>query len=112
MILKLTQDYTTQVDDDLPEELRWVLDVKWYAHYSRTGVYARNRKHGFLHRVLMKTPRHLQVDHVNGDPLDNRLENLRNVMQKTNIRHMYQLKEQLSDEPLDGELEPPPFLEE
>ena len=38
--------------------------------------YAKFRKQ-YLHRVLLDAPKGVQVDHINGDSLDNRKENLR-----------------------------------
>ncbi len=44
-----------------------------------------NRYRGFLiHRMLLDAPAHLQVDHINGQPLDNRRCNLRLVTQNQN----------------------------
>lgn len=91
-IIVLSNGYITYVDCDLPDHLMWIFSVKWYAHRSRCGVYARNRKYGFLHRVLAGTPKHLQTDHVNGNHLDNRSHNLQNVMSKTNMRRMWKNK--------------------
>ena len=41
----------------------------------------------FLHRIIMDAPDHLQVDHINGDPLDNRKENLRLCSHQENQRN-------------------------
>lgn len=49
-------------------------------------------KKQYLHRLIMKAPSHLQVDHINGDRLDNRKENLRLCMNKSNARNKRQFK--------------------
>lgn len=97
--LKLTQGFSTVVDAGLPPELAWVALVRWHAHKSRSGIYARRRAtvggksvSQFLHRVLRGTRRGFQTDHVNGDTLDNRLENLRNVRQSTNCKHAWRAR--------------------
>lgn len=41
----------------------------------------------FLHRMIMNAPSHMVVDHVNGNPLDNRKENLRICSQLENSRN-------------------------
>lgn len=66
------------VDDDLFEELNkrsWRLDVDGYV---RTGNYDR------MHRIIAKTPKGMLTDHINGNKLDNRLENLRNCTNQQN----------------------------
>lgn len=47
-----------------------------------------------LHRYLMNCPKNLQIDHVNGDKLDNRQENLRLCNKQENARnnHGYKFK--------------------
>jgi hypothetical protein len=54
---------------------------KWYAHRGNTTFYARCggglQKAVLLHRMILEVPHGLYVDHINGDGLDNRRENLR-----------------------------------
>jgi hypothetical protein len=86
--IELTQGYVTQVDlDDLP----LLRSHCWYAHVSRRRdgtvfkVYARASTTGEdgkfrvlpLHRAIMDTQTGLEVDHRDGDGLNNRRDNLR-----------------------------------
>lgn len=63
----------------------WVVSHKWYLNQtSDNGAYVRCRKLGYLHRLIMRPPKHKVVDHINGNGLDNRRENLRIVTPKYN----------------------------
>jgi hypothetical protein len=50
--------------------------VKDESFYLKDG-YVRNSKNKYLHRLIMDAPDDMCVDHINGDKLDNRKENLR-----------------------------------
>lgn len=97
--LQLAQGYISLVDD---EDFEWLSKWKWYAMKKKRGsdVYIRSVQRGtfysdgtwkllYLHRLLMK----LQwgdkrvVDHINGNPLDNRKANLRVCTTPQNVRN-------------------------
>lgn len=61
-------------------------------YYKFRLVWKNGRSCKFLHRLIYehqfgKIPNGFQIDHINGDRLDNRIENLRCVPQKTNNRN-------------------------
>ena len=76
---------TFLVDMDDYEEFvygyKFSLNNKSYVRYSgrKDELHAK-----LLHRIIMGEPEDLVVDHINGDPLDNRRENLRIVTQQQN----------------------------
>jgi len=93
-LIRLTQGLWAKVDDGDFEEL---LRYKWHASRSSDagGVYAarfapkrhcqRKRCKVYMHRFIMKHNDGLQVDHINGDTLDNRRSNLQVLTQQGNI---------------------------
>ena len=80
------EDFTL-IDDDLFNELN---KYKWrLVHgYAERREYLSDGKDGFktiyLHRLVNKTPYGYETDHVNGNRLDNRKENLRSVTSSQN----------------------------
>lgn len=73
------------VDDEDFEELnkyRWCLNNGGYATRMNDG-----HTSILMHRFINSTPKGLETDHINGNKLDNRKENLRNVTHSQNQMH-------------------------
>jgi len=73
----------TKVDCHLFELLS---KYKWYDN-GQEYVFA-NKKNGkkiYMHRFILNAPKNKEVDHINGDPLDNRIYNLRLVNRSQNM---------------------------
>lgn len=89
--IPLTQGKVAIVDEENYEELS---KYKWHAYKSRSGVfYARRngrrtcqgkRPQITMHRAILGYPDNFQIDHVSGDGLDNRKQNLRIATQRVN----------------------------
>ena len=83
--IHLTKGSFTLVDDEDYEYLsqwKWQLSTSGMAsrHKYPSGVY-------WMHRVIMNCPDGKEVDHINGNPLDNRKENLRICSHAENMRN-------------------------
>jgi len=75
--IPLTQGKYALVDDEDYEVF-----IQWKWCYYQEGYAARKsdfipRKTVLMHRKIMQAPTGMQVDHINGDKLDNRRANLR-----------------------------------
>jgi hypothetical protein len=76
--IPLTQGYTAVIDaDDVPLVESW----NWHAHAGWRTVYAvrpapcnadGKRQTVFMHRAIMSAPDGMEVDHIDGNGLDNR----------------------------------------
>lgn len=73
-------DFALVDDADYPELNRY----KWSKHNKGYAVRWSKPSHTMMHRVIMKTPAGMVVDHINHDVLDNRRDNLRNVTYSQN----------------------------
>lgn len=79
---------TTTIDSS---DLHLINGIRWYARSDKDLVYVVRvvgRKLQRLHRCISKPTKHEHVDHINGDTLDNRKSNLRNVDRSENQRNM------------------------
>jgi hypothetical protein len=86
--LVLNNGLTVWVDD---QDFDLVNDRKWQAQKSGNNWYAYakyliegKRRSVFMHRLLMKAPEGLVVDHIDGDGLNNFRSNLRICTQAEN----------------------------
>lgn len=65
----------TKVDlEDVDELKKYKIGFDWSGGYAITKV---DSKPIFIHRIIMNTPNGSFTDHINGDRLDNRKQNLR-----------------------------------
>ncbi|MBT4394653.1 MAG: HNH endonuclease [Acidiferrobacteraceae bacterium] len=83
------QDGTESITDSCHFDL--VQDKTWtgYKGYPANGA---QQDRVFLHRIIWETengtiPDELEVDHINRDPRDNRLSNLRTASRSQNVRN-------------------------
>lgn len=81
--IKLTQGKYAIVDD---EDFEWLNQWKWcYCKYViRDIILNKKNKRIYMHRLIMNTPEKMQTDHINGNKLDNRRNNLRICTQSQN----------------------------
>jgi hypothetical protein len=72
--IQLTQGYVALIDD---EDYQDVSQFKWQLHRDgKGGLYAKRDK-VFMHRYILEPPTGTQIDHINGNGLDNQRANLR-----------------------------------
>lgn len=86
--IQLTQGYQAIVDDEDHEELS---KFKWHYHlgYAIRTVYTGGKYIKIrMHRVVMNCPADKEIDHVDGNKLDNRRCNLRICTRADNVRNI------------------------
>jgi hypothetical protein len=82
--IPLTKGYSAIVDD---EDYNLLNTHRWKANVTAFGQAYAMRAGLKMHRVIMNAPKGMVVDHINGNTLDNRKENLRVCEQKFNARN-------------------------
>ena len=97
--IELTQGQVALVDDEDYEELN---QYNWCAHWSedtksyyaiRNTSKTEGKKTIRMHRFIMNvTEKSIEVDHKNGNTLDNRKQNLRLVTSRENSQNMHMKK--------------------
>src|SRR5690606_30332906 len=87
--LKLSQGKVALVSD---EDYPLVTGYQWHAFRIHNAWYAATSQIGgkriYLHRFIMRPASGMEVDHINGDGLDNRRENLRVCTHQDNLRNV------------------------
>ena len=91
--IPLTKGLVAIIDD---EDFERVSRYKWLAlprkrtsYATRTSQVGGTKKTVYLHRFILNASNGLQVDHINGNGLDNRKSNLRLVTHSENLRNSY-----------------------
>lgn len=72
--IPLTKGLVALVDD---EDYEFLSQYKWYPLKSQNTHYAWSKKHGRMHHKIVSLEPGKQIDHRNGNGLDNRRANLR-----------------------------------
>ena len=83
----LSQGRVALVDDDMFEYLnqwKWYCNNGGYATRNSTGLHRTIIR---MHREIMNTPNGMETDHINGNSLDNRKENLRVCTHSENMHN-------------------------
>lgn len=90
--IKMTRGFEAIVDD---EDFEFLNQLKWHANpigkrmYAQSGCWDKKFKKKYnirMHRFLLKPKSNEQVDHINGNGLDNRRCNLRILSRVQNLR--------------------------
>ena len=93
-LIPLSQGLTAVVDD---EDFNRVSQYKWSAYKSGNNFYALSEKQGKLHRFILDlTSNDPEIDHIDGDGLNNRKSNLRLCTHQQNIANQKVRKGTLS----------------
>lgn len=83
--IPLTKNMNALVDDD---DYEWLSQRKWCSSKGYAVRYdGQRRKMLPMHREILNAPDGMDVDHINGDRLDNRRANLRVCPHRQNIRN-------------------------
>lgn len=87
----------SEADFDMLNRFKWAYDS--HNHCAVRGIWNKEAKKTVvvsMHRFLMETPKGMDTDHINGDRLDNRRENLRICTHSENQRNMQKHKDNKS----------------
>ena len=96
--IPLTQGYETIVDDEDYEELskyKWhVGGVKGYTKYAQRKIRINGKRTSIsMHVVILASPLGFEVDHKDGNGLNNTKENLRSVKHSDNCKNRKKRKD-------------------
>lgn len=72
------------------EDYEWLSEHKWWTSTKSSGFYACRQENNakiYMHRIIIKAPQGLFVDHIDRNGLNNRRSNLRLCTISQNIRN-------------------------
>jgi len=91
--IKLTQGKFAMVDD---EDFETLNNHKWFIKKDSNTCYAyrkqttnNKRKTVYIHSIIMETPKGMQIDHIDGNGLNNCKSNLRVVTFRQNMQNRH-----------------------
>lgn len=95
--LSLTKGQVAKFDpEDIPLvcQRNWQADASHYGHYAASAMRIGNNKRIrlYMHKVILGVGGEAEVDHINGDKLDNRKSNLRKCTAAQNRTNVPRLK--------------------
>lgn len=87
--IPLTRGYIALVDD---EDFKFISQFSWHVHVGKSGIYAKawtKRVNGVrlrirMHKAILPFP---EIDHKDGDGLNNQKDNLRGCTRQQNIHN-------------------------
>lgn len=82
--IRLTRGFSTLVDS---EDFERLSVYSWRVLQCGNNVYAINGQNILMHRLILQCDQALDVDHINGDGLDNRKNNLRVATRRQNLQN-------------------------
>ena len=90
MLIRLFGDKYAIIDE---EDYKLISQYKWHVNhygYAVCNKYVGNYKSTaiFMHRLIMQTPKGMDTDHINHNPLDNRKSNLRVCTHANNQKNL------------------------
>lgn len=86
--IELSKGFKAIIDD---EDLEKVSICSWhFDRYAKSNIWLpkeRKNKAVYMHRIIMDAPKGMDVDHINGNKLDNRKANLRVCTRSDNLHN-------------------------
>jgi hypothetical protein len=79
--------FVALVDDS---DFEYLNQFKWYAQKDKTTYYVKRYEKNimiYMHRLIMNTPKGMQVDHKDHDGLNCQKNNMRNCIRSQNMRN-------------------------
>lgn len=85
--IPLTQGKVALVDDedfDYLSQWKWCANKNWHTFYARRAIYDPQQKAIYMHRSLLNAPDGVEIDHIDGNGLNNTRCNLRLCTRRQN----------------------------